>query len=190
MENDSVTTGPYKVSFDLGVPHNTYNVTISEPKSTESLSGDKSIDYNIKIQNATGLSNQAYVSITYYETVQVIPTSDDQENVIRSVLVNFPNAYNVETANRVIDDSSGAIGSEDVYISGSKLKIYGAEYRPKFDPAHLNVIISSLMPWDEGTLQLLKTIHIEKVEIGQRAGFFGQGRSSEQPRATVLTGRK
>ena len=166
-ENDSVTTGPYKVSFDLGVPHGTYTVTISEPKSTESLSGDKSTDYNVEIRNNTGLTNFAFVGIYDHETIQPIPTSSDLENIIRNSFVDTQyayNTYNVETANRVIDNSNGAIGSADVDVSGFKLKEYQAGYRPKFDPTHLYVIITSLMPWDEGTLQLLKTIHIEKVK--------------------------
>jgi metallophosphoesterase (TIGR03768 family) len=35
--NDNATTGPYKLSFDLGVPHDTYNITVSEPRAEESL---------------------------------------------------------------------------------------------------------------------------------------------------------
>ena len=39
--NDSATAGPYKLSSDLGVPHDTHNdthnITVSEPKAEESL---------------------------------------------------------------------------------------------------------------------------------------------------------
>ena len=44
-ENDSVTTGPYKISFDLGLNHSYYNVTVETPVLSETLSGERSTEY-------------------------------------------------------------------------------------------------------------------------------------------------
>ena len=45
--NDSATTGPYNVSSDLGVSHDTHNITVSEPKAEESLGQSKLEGYPI-----------------------------------------------------------------------------------------------------------------------------------------------
>jgi len=45
--NDNATTGPYKLSFDLGFPHDTHNITVSEPKAEESLGQSKLEGYPI-----------------------------------------------------------------------------------------------------------------------------------------------
>jgi hypothetical protein len=57
-----------------------------------------------------------------------------------------------------------AVSSETVKVN-SELFIdgYHAVYQPGFDPAHTVVEIFSKYPWDYGTLQLLKTIHVEKI---------------------------
>lgn len=39
---------------------------------------------------------------------------------------------------------------------------YAARYMSAFDPKHTGVDILSTYPWNGGTLQLLKTIHVEK----------------------------
>ena len=45
--NDNATIGPYKLSFDLGFPHDTHNITVSEPKAEESLGQSKLEGYPI-----------------------------------------------------------------------------------------------------------------------------------------------
>jgi hypothetical protein len=52
-EMDSVTTGPYKISFDLGFPNDSYNVTISPPKDSETLGGVLTTRYQVSITNKT-----------------------------------------------------------------------------------------------------------------------------------------
>ncbi|NLI08246.1 MAG: hypothetical protein GX457_14315 [Thermotogaceae bacterium] len=43
------------------------------------------------------------------------------------------------------------------------MTIYFSLYYPVFDPEMLEIGIVSYIPWNEGTLQLLKTIHVEKI---------------------------
>ena len=76
-ENDSVATGPYMVSFDLGIPKSAYNVSISPPKESESLSREKSVEYSLKITNETGLGRFAVIGITRYEQDKSLPTGSD-----------------------------------------------------------------------------------------------------------------
>ena len=65
---------------------------------------------------------------------------------------------------RTIDGSSGAIASgtfaatNDIYVT-----LYHAAYMLPSDPASTVVQIVSTYPWNGGTLQLLKTIHVEEV---------------------------
>ena len=50
---DSVTTGPYKISLDLGLPKEAYTVNIADPKTTETLSGDGNTCYRVEFTNKT-----------------------------------------------------------------------------------------------------------------------------------------
>lgn len=153
---ENVTTGPYKISFDLGMPKEVYSVTVSDPKEEESLGGDKSIKYKINIKNDTTVSAFALISLT--ENAPLL-TPHEMEKTMRYFL--SENGFtNFETSEREIDGTTGAIGAGDVSISGREMKECIASYYPFND---LAVFIVSVYPWEEGTLSLLKTIHIEKI---------------------------
>ena len=51
---DSVVTGPYKVSFDIGLARENYNVTVPAPVIDETLGGEKNTKYYVEIDNKTG----------------------------------------------------------------------------------------------------------------------------------------
>lgn len=160
---DNVITGPYKVSFDLGLPSNTYTVETAPPKNTESLSGNKSTDYNIKITK--GLTN-AIVTITCREDKQMVLSPEDLEKAMGMAFLYNDKIRNIDYATRNIDGVTGVIFSCDYYINYALgyIETYQLEYYPNFDPEHLTCIITSNIPWDEGTLQLLNTIHIEPYD--------------------------
>jgi hypothetical protein len=44
-----------------------------------------------------------------------------------------------------------------------RIEYYYIMYHAEFDPGHVLVEIMSYYPWDEGTLQLLKMIHVERI---------------------------
>jgi len=159
-ENDSVTTGPYRVSFDLGLPHDTYNVTVQPPTETETLRGDKVRDYTIEIiiKNGSGAIGGGAIKIRQCN-LETPLTPEEMVRGIREGLIKL-GLINVETSTREIDGTAGAIGVGEGPTSGLDYKYYVASYYPSHDSL---VTVSSLYPWDEGTLQLLKTIHIEMV---------------------------
>jgi hypothetical protein len=155
---DSIATGPFKISFDLGFTKENYIVTVDLPKEEESLSGEMSTLYKIKIENKTGLTRFANIVITDHQEEQKIPTAEEMASFLRPLLIDM-DAENVEATTRKIDGTVGAIASGDYLV----FKFYHATYNPSFDPYHISVIIDSVYPWEEGTLQLLKTFHIEKT---------------------------
>jgi hypothetical protein len=159
---DSVVAGPYKVSFDIGEPEN-YKIIVGDPQEVEQLNGEKQTEYRITILNYTGYRG---ATILIRELGTKIPTiaGSDWELALRSLEGNDPRLSNFQSASREIDGSSGAVASAiqkfdtDVYIEG-----YHAIYPSPIDPASVVVEILSFFPWNEGTLNLLKTIHVEKV---------------------------
>jgi hypothetical protein len=157
-EPDNVTTGPYNVSFDLGLPNEAYTVTVSEPKEKESLGGDKSIEYNIFIKNETGISRIASIGLTKKE-LKTFLTPEEMEMSMKSYLPGS-GSTNVETSVREIDGKPGAIAAWDQDISGLEMKMYQASYYPFQDTM---TFITSSYPWDKETLSLLKSIHIDKI---------------------------
>jgi hypothetical protein len=162
-KSDSVTTGPYRISFDLGLTRDDYNVTIKEPMTTEGLDGDKRTEYSILITNETGLNRFATILIRNLATPMLTVSGSDFEQALNSQYSNNPSISGLKSGVRTIDGASGGIVSfTKKFDSGTILGVFQVDYQPAFDPTHTVVEIISTYPWDEGTLQLLKTIHVEK----------------------------
>lgn len=148
---DSVTTGAYTVSFDLGLTHDAYHLKIDAPLETESLAGDKETKHFIFIENNLIKTQTIAIDIREYKKAQD-PTTISPEFSKLLLERMFPSA---SVTQRTIDGMSGAIAQ---YTSGG-ITIFFAIYYPD---DYTCVMPMSSYPWDEGTLQLLKTIHIER----------------------------
>lgn len=147
-----VIAGPYNVSFDFGF--DSYNIIEDPIKNTETLEGNKHTIYSMTIYNGSYRdSGIAIIGITEFEEDQKFPTND-------AAVKTFRNAY-TDATTRSVDGTTGIITSTKL---DNDITIYLAIYHPTFDPKHLNATVISNYPWDEGTLQLLKTIHIEKID--------------------------
>ena len=120
-------------------------------------------EYDINIRNNTGLFKSAAIILQHYEKDQIIPTIDEQVLGIKYILLKRQDTSNVETTARTIDGVTGVAASDDLVYLGASIKQYSALYYPVFDSKRLSCLILSEYPWDEGSLQLLKTIHIEKI---------------------------
>jgi hypothetical protein len=156
---ENITTGPYKVSFDMGLANGTYDLNVSDPKKTESLSGNESTSYEMEI--SSGIES-AHISITEYKDKRG-PLSAELREELLGLTAASAGMKDINTAKRTIDGVTGVIASGIVPSGFIDIKAYVATYNPSFDPRHIEVLLYSNYPWDEGTLALLKTIHIEKV---------------------------
>jgi len=153
---DSVVTGPYNITFDLGIPKEAYKVEIKEPITKESLSGDISTNYEISLVNKTGLTRRAGIYITSHETEQVLPTQDELVRLVKNAILEAEDTHDVKAAKRTIDGHDGAIVSAETKIDTEYLATY-------YLSSTEMVTIVSLYPWEESTLSLFKTIHAEKI---------------------------
>lgn len=158
---DNVTTGPHNISFDIGSKKSDYSVTLAAPKTVESLGGDERTDYSIDIIDKTDKSK--FIKITIKKALKASPiaTADVLETALKLNNVGDSRISGLQTATRNIDETSGAIAS--AHNNLASVTVYQALYQPMFDPTHIMVELISTYPWEEGTLQLLKTIHVEKV---------------------------
>jgi hypothetical protein len=183
---DSITTGPYKVSFDMGLNQSDYkNITVTAPKTTETLEGIEETYYGMEIvsaKNKTVLSQQhnfssrlslftagairfAVITIKEFKEAQTVATSEDYVEYLKTD-GNDPQVVILRIVPRTIDGASGAVASADVIIDPNqiaRIECYHIMYNAEFDPGHVRVEIMSYYPWDEGTHQLLNTIHVEKI---------------------------
>ncbi|NPV61872.1 MAG: hypothetical protein HPY61_04455 [Methanotrichaceae archaeon] len=172
-ENDSAAMGPYIVHFDLGVPKSSYILNISEPIEHESKAGNLSTIYKLDITNKTESLKTARIQLTYFDDPQSIPTAEDiksqilyEINTLILYILNNPDDLNSVFADTCqIDGTTGAVGHgkfqhKAVAINDS----YLAVYYPLLDPEHLKCEIMSTYPWNDGTLHLLNTIHVEKAD--------------------------
>ena len=155
-EPDSVNMSPYMVTFDLGVPTSSYEVSVSRPVKSETLAGDSSTDYVFEISDKW--------TDAHYFTVGVYVKSYDSQDVLTpdSLLVILESTLrdmggeNIQSAIRTIDGRDGCVASCDV----GDFTFYAAQYVISTYPCTY-VVIASTYPWDEGTLSLIKTIHVE-----------------------------
>jgi len=157
---DSAVTGPYNVTFDLGIPKEAYKVEIEEPEINESLSGEISTQYAIELVNKTGLTRRAAIILTLYEVEQVLPTKDEIVQIIKYAILQIENMHDVEESERMIDGHNGAIASGKIRSDvGIDVDTYSAIYYPS---STTQVIIFSAYPWENSTLSLLESIHVEE----------------------------
>ena len=156
---ENITTGHYNISFDIGLSNDSYKINISAPKITESLGGDISTNYDISIRGGLRL-----IGITLTEREDGMKLSPSDVELILRLSLEDLSLTNIDIAKRIIDKSNGAVATGKLLIGYYKTKedIYAAIYYPSFNN-NLSVTIYSNYPWDEGTLQLLKTIYVEKV---------------------------
>jgi hypothetical protein len=158
-EPDNVTTGSYNISFDLGLPKEAYAVSAVDPKRTES-SEMKFTDYTIYIRDNNRTTKLASIIINASSGAPIPILSPDEMRIGLLLTFSNGNCRNIETYERDIDGKRGAIASGELNASGLNTKIYQAMYHPFYYAA---VVITSSYPWDEGTQQLLNTIHIENM---------------------------
>jgi hypothetical protein len=162
---DSVVTGPYKISFDIGISNKDYFAVANDPVIDETLGGDKRSTNSITIiKNGTDTNSFATISIISIEkAIPGIVNSAVLEDILRQS-ADDPRVSQFNVASRTIDGMSGAVASMNIKADSEMvLSGYSAMYLAAFDPTHLVVTVNSLIPWNEGTLQLLKTIHVELV---------------------------
>jgi len=137
----NTTMGQYNVSFDID--SSDYSITENPWKSTESLSGTEKREVGT-ITVRDDHNREAVISIAHYDEAHD----------------NFSLTGKSDTATtRTIDGVLGEIDSKKI----GGITLYWAFYYPAFDPEKLEVNIASYIPWNEGTLQLLKTIHVERT---------------------------
>jgi hypothetical protein len=164
-EPESVVTGNYNVSFDMGFPKGDYNITIDSPKQQEDLSGDITTSYLIKIENRSEMG-LCWIGLSESNSMLGSASPETLALTAKTELDQSLDATNIEIAKRIIDGSNGAIAAGDMEVLGETIKVYNAMYNVKTgpNPRHLVCSIISNFPWEEGTLSLLKTIHIVKVK--------------------------
>jgi hypothetical protein len=187
---DSITTGPYKISFDIGLSRGDYIVTVSDPDQKESLSGDISTIYSVKIQNMTGMTQLMMIDITRREEVTPIPNDDELMKLMPIAINQILGATNVEVAVRPIDGTRCGIGSYDFYNAAiGYTKAYLLSYNPMSDKEHTQAVVVSSYPWDR-TLSLIRTLHIEytgsnitqtgsKPYVGPTSAYAGTGQGAK-----------
>src|SRR5512139_1508422 len=108
---DSVVTGPYNVTFDLGLPKEAYKVEIKEPETEGLMPGEINTEYQINLTNKTGLlyRARAEINIISYETEQAMPTQDDLVKLSEAIIARDFN--DAQVSRQKIDGYDGVVAS-------------------------------------------------------------------------------
>jgi hypothetical protein len=156
-----VATGPYNVSFDMGLPRDAFDINISEPKATEDLSGHAITEYKIILTDKTDESQGVSIRINRFHDQAIVPAQDRLVQRLKEAVEENTFLHNTKAFGRIIDGRSGAVSSSKrLSLYNGDRDFYGALY---YLSPYGTVTITSTYPWDEGTLSLLKTIHVEMI---------------------------
>jgi hypothetical protein len=165
---DCVTTGPYNISFDIGLTRDDYTVTIKDPiQKREMLTETIVIDYSVQIQNKTDSAHLAVIEINRREgglfSPNIKPTSAQLERIVTGAINNFPGTSNVVPIVGPIDGTQGGIASFDLQaVSGYPQECYMMIYFPPSDKEHAQATVTTSYPLNR-TLLLFSTLHIEYI---------------------------
>jgi hypothetical protein len=175
-EPDSVVAGPYTVSFDMGQPHDSYNITVNPPQeSNDPYLGGRVVCYSISIENNNSdfikslesgkLLDSAFLQITSFTIDPKYVTGEAYIETIKDITEVSESNVNIKTDKLLIDGQDGAILSYGMKLTQDITQNeYVAAYIPSSD-SHALVSIDSKYPWKNGTSQLLETIHILSTHI-------------------------
>jgi hypothetical protein len=181
-EDQSVTTGPFKITFDLGIPKASYSINVSAPQTTyspvprgiwsyigddvysfEQLYTKLELDHMTYRVNLTNNTNaKMFISITLkdFRRDQVSYSPNELASIAKSIMEQMPQVRDVQEFGRMVRGANGGMASGKIDIGdGFYRDIYLVIYIP--DPRS-EVSIISTYPWDEGTHQLLKTIDVQR----------------------------
>ncbi len=185
--SDSIAAGPYEVSFDIGLNRSDYRSVVDGPMTTETLGGYDITRYEILILNASNEAVYSQISsidsaadliatkelriltilITEFkEALPVVLTPTELKDMLEGILRGDPRVSDIRSDARAIDGVDGAVSSAVYSFNPSldgRAEVYMALYPARFDSGQALVEIISYFPWDEGTLQLLKTISVQRV---------------------------
>ena len=179
-ENESVTTGPYNLSFDLAGAKNSisYQVDPVQVSTSEDLSSDykRAYYFNINISKPSIRKNEYlydHIDVELVISNSTIPKHDEPhyKKEIYNLLNGPREAWcfglfsyidGFDFSLRIIDGSPGYVGT-GTHDELFAIPAYAAIFSPPIDPDHVECRVFSMAGWDEGTLQFLKTIHIEKI---------------------------
>jgi len=142
----------------LGISKEAYRIEVKEPESSEALGGEASETYSFVVL----LNNTTPPSLFTFNI------HDQKQTVVPSTRRVYLNINEIEAlglsgvqgAARQIDGKDGVVCSGFDLLNGKMHTTYFADY---YLSNNEKVFIYSDVPWDEGTLQLLKTLHIDKI---------------------------
>lgn len=148
-------SGPYFLSFDMGLPSTDYTINETGPYKYQQQNGSISV---FEVHISSNIKPQVtLISMQISEDNPSLLTANELEQMIHNEI---ENATDIRTATLVIDNSVGVLASYNLTVANISMKSYSAIYQPSFDQGRSLVVISSNFPWDQGTSQLLNTIQV------------------------------
>lgn len=150
---EAIVMGAYKVSFDMGrnVPLD-WNVT--GPIESETLDGISYTEFSAESMVDYPLT----IRITVRSTNETGPLNQTEINNAKNNIAGLlKNCIDERIVDRVIDGTRGVIGAG--FDSDANEQFYIACWKDN----QTAYDISTYRPWENGTLSLLKTIHVERI---------------------------
>lgn len=183
-DQDSAIAGNCKVSFDLGLTHDKYHLTVDRPNVAQS----SGVNYNRYIINLTDNTEPyfAMIAVDHFSVNQPVASTDEARKMLQADLINRTMIMDASISMRPIDGTQAAYTFADAAIGIVTMKAYMVSYQPTFDPGHYMVSVFSTYPWKQRTSQLLSTIHVELESAATQATNSSTATSQSTSSATKV----
>ncbi len=154
-EPDYVIAGPYNVSFDLGIPKDSYSaVGYVGVKGIKPLSGTVFNTYFVDIYDKQH-EIKVSIEIAYNSDPQDVPSTDED-------FMRMAKDTRRKEGDCVYDSVYRNIDGHRAAIVALNPGVFSAVYQQSL---HEFIVIWSEYPYDKGTSSLFNTLHIEKVSL-------------------------
>ena len=176
---ESIVTGPYAVSFNPGLPASDYTVRIVPAFNSVGFAGTPFTRYPIWINKTADACSKDNKNKTIcwkpFSIIAVVeyraPVSDDYSKSLAEhdlqLMVSLGYSEPL-IMNRTIDNTSGIVGRSSKLSPDKTYTQARYLLTPnKNGTSRENVIIIGLSPiMDQGTENIIDTIHVEKIHVG------------------------
>lgn len=162
-KHESLTVGPYNISFDLNTTLN-YSVNNTSLKAGGTYGGTKYETYSAWL-NST--SNFALVTVAHFDDA-MCGDLDNTQSSVNDFLLEL-NCHNITIYKPTINGQPGILG---IGVNSNGDSMFAAQYWQKSStsfsaPYDINVLIESDYPWDT-TFSLLKSIQVKPRSPGRK----------------------
>jgi hypothetical protein len=155
---ESYELGSYRVSYDLNSTSE-YSITIAKPRYSETFEGLMYVGYGAQVTSAEASFLITMAIIEYKYPILLKPPTGATDELLSA----NSDCRNVVTVRRNIDGHQGYLTKSSDCRNDTHGFVAQFLLDSQGDSGKTECLIASTFPWENGTFNRLKTIHMERL---------------------------